>query len=130
MKFYHRTTEEIANSILRSGFCDATGSYMLQGATLTGVWVSDRPLDVDEGARGDVVLEIQLPASKRKFADREIKEEGKPYREWCLSAKLLNTGKCRIANNIVQTVFGAAFGNGNFVAQFMASLWAQYFQNQ
>jgi len=36
--------------ILRDGFRDATGSYMLVGIELTGVWLGE--MDVNEGARG------------------------------------------------------------------------------
>ena len=45
---YHRTSVENAVSILRSGFRDSTGRYMTEHY-FTGVWVSNVPLDVNEG---------------------------------------------------------------------------------
>jgi hypothetical protein len=45
---YHTT--DAAAEILRDGFRDATGSYMLVGIELTGVWLGE--MDVNEGAKG------------------------------------------------------------------------------
>jgi hypothetical protein len=56
---------------------------------LGGVFIADSPLDVNEGAVGDEVLEVILP-SEINIADRELIEEGKPYREWCVPAALRN----------------------------------------
>jgi hypothetical protein len=42
---YHSTVEEAAAAILKQGFRDATGSYMLGGIELTGVWVSNPTRD-------------------------------------------------------------------------------------
>lgn len=52
MRVYHRT--DYAAAILGDGFRDATGTY-LTGEEHSGVWVSDRPLDEDEGADGAVL---------------------------------------------------------------------------
>ena len=51
---YHRT--DAADDILRRGFRDGEGSYMTH-VLLRGVWLSEVPLDVHEGAGGDQVLE-------------------------------------------------------------------------
>jgi hypothetical protein len=48
MLLYHRTSAAGADVILRSGFKDATGAYVM-GREWSGVWVSDRPLDESEG---------------------------------------------------------------------------------
>ena len=45
---YHTT--DAAAGILRDGFRDATGSYMLVDIELTGVWLGE--MDVNEGAKG------------------------------------------------------------------------------
>lgn len=58
MKVYHRTFH--ATEILREGFKDGTGTY-LTDQWFSGVWVSDRPLDLNEGANGDVVLSLEVP---------------------------------------------------------------------
>jgi hypothetical protein len=59
---YHATTGHAAAQILKSGFRDSTGTYMMD-RECTGVFVSDRPLDQNEGAKGDSVLQITLHAS-------------------------------------------------------------------
>lgn len=55
---YHRTPA--ASEILARGFRDAEGTYML-GIVLRGVWLSDVPLDSNEGAKGSELLEVLLP---------------------------------------------------------------------
>ena len=55
-----------------------------------GVWLSNRPLDSNEGAKGDVLLEVQMDLQETDLADFELIEDGKPYREWCLPAELVN----------------------------------------
>ena len=44
---------------------------------------------MNEGAIGDELLEVILP-SEINIADWELIEDGKPYREWCVPAALLN----------------------------------------
>jgi hypothetical protein len=85
---------------LRNGFKDHTGSYLCVGITLTGVFVSDRPLDCNEGARGDTILEIELETGETILEDFELVEEGKPYREWCVPAKILNGGRIRFRESV------------------------------
>jgi hypothetical protein len=94
MKCYHNTFA--AEEILANGFKDATGYYLT--ATLhTGVWFADRPLDVNEGADGDVLLAIDIP--ENLFAEYEWVEEGKGYREALIPAALVNPyGPARIAD--------------------------------
>ncbi len=54
---YHSTTPEAAQSILRDGFRDAEGTYLaVTETTYRGVWLSDRPLDMNEGAKGNTLL--------------------------------------------------------------------------
>lgn len=91
MKFFHRTRAKNAASILKTGFRDTTGTYTMP-ITVTGVWVSNKILDESECAFNDVVLQIQVKVSKKDLDFYEIKEEGKPYREWCFPAQLLNKG--------------------------------------
>ncbi len=87
LRFYHRTPW--AEVIIRDGFRDHEGFYMLGDMMLRGVFLSDVPLDANEGARGDELLEVSLPA-ECDISGYEIIEEGKPYREWCLPAELIN----------------------------------------
>lgn len=84
MKLFHRT--DAAEVILTQGFRDAEGSY-LSNATMRGVFLADVPVDDDEGATGDQLLEVLVDVD---ISNYELVEEGKPFREWCLPAQLLN----------------------------------------
>jgi len=85
MKLYHRTYH--ARKILTQGFRDAT-DYYLTTSLHTGVWFSDRPLDINEGADGDTLLTVDIPESA--VADYEWIEDEKPYREFLIPASLAN----------------------------------------
>jgi hypothetical protein len=55
---YHRTDH--AQAILTQGFRDGEGHYGTD-QVWRGVWLSDRPLDVNEGVCGDTVLFVEIP---------------------------------------------------------------------
>ena len=95
MVLYRRTTKELAESILRDGFRDAEGSY-LTTKLWRGVWLSDRPLDINEGATGDVLLRVELACDEADLQTWQWKEDGKPYREWHIPAEFLN-GKAKVS---------------------------------
>jgi hypothetical protein len=81
---YHTTDQ--AEAILRDGFHDGTGSYMFAGLTLTGVFVSRWPVDVNEGAKGEQVLEVALP-DDLDLEPWEIAEEDRQVWEWCVPGR-------------------------------------------
>jgi hypothetical protein len=56
---------------------------------LTGVFLGDSPMDINEGATGDQVLQVEFPDDVN-LEDVELVEEHKPYREWCVPAALTN----------------------------------------
>ena len=89
MILYHRTTSNAAHAILTSGFRDNTDTYMV-AEKHTGVWLSNVPLDENEGAWGDVLLKVTLALPEKDIAQYEWIEEGKGYREWLLPADLIN----------------------------------------
>ena len=66
-----------------------TGSYMFADFELTGVWLGDSPMDVNEGAAGNQVLRVEF-GDDVDLDDFEVVEEHKPYREWCVPAALIN----------------------------------------
>jgi hypothetical protein len=86
MIFYHTT--DAADAILRDGFRDATGSYMFATLVLTGVWLADSPLDVNEGCKGDQTLRVEFPDDVDLDEFELIQDIG--YREWCVPAALIN----------------------------------------
>lgn len=100
MRLYHRTTSANAASILTRGFKDAVGRYMTEEAH-EGVWLSDRPLDANEGANGDTLLVVDLDVAAEELADKfEWEEEGKPYREFLVPAALVNAnGKIAVVED-------------------------------
>ncbi len=85
MKFFHRTFA--AETILSEGFRDSTGNYMTVEEH-TGVFISDFPLDINEGAKGNQLLMLEIPEGE--VLPYEWEEEDKPYREFCVPAELLN----------------------------------------
>ena len=82
---YHTT--DAAERILDHGFRDSTGSYGLS-FELTGVFLGDSPMDINEGATGNQVLRVEFPDDV-DLDDFELVEDGKPYREWCVPAELI-----------------------------------------
>jgi hypothetical protein len=87
VKLYHATTQEKANKILVNGFIDHEGLYMTS-IWLKGIFFSNYPLDENEGAKGRVVLTVKIPMDI--ITDYELIEDGKPYREWCIPAEIVN----------------------------------------
>jgi hypothetical protein len=96
MTLYHRTTLDIARKIIAEGFRDATGYYLTCNLH-AGVWVSNVPLDANEGACGNALMRIELAKEEREIGSFEWIEDGKGYREWLMPASLLNEfGKIEI----------------------------------
>lgn len=85
MRLFHRTDE--ADAISREGFRDGSGTYMTS-SVYTGVWLSDQPLDANEGAGGRFLLVVEIP--EEVVAPYEWVEEGKGYREFLVPANLVN----------------------------------------
>jgi hypothetical protein len=75
MIVYHSTTAETAKKIIEHGFHDGRGRF-LTASEWVGVWVSDRPLDQNEGAKGDTVLQVNLTVSEEEIAQYEWVQEG------------------------------------------------------
>lgn len=92
-RFYHRTAH--ARAILSGGFRAQSDSESFASSILTGVWLSDYPLDGNEGCKGEELLEVVLDLEDEQLAQYEIQEFGKPYREWCLPETLVNLGEVR-----------------------------------
>jgi hypothetical protein len=91
---YHNTTRENAESILREGFRDHTDEYMTTQLH-TGVWLSDTPLDENEGPCSEALLVLQL--DEVTVAHFEWIEDGKGYREFLVPAAIVNSVKCVLA---------------------------------
>jgi hypothetical protein len=85
MRLYHATTPENAAAILIYGF--KNGEDFSMG--IKGVFLSSYPFNVNDGAeRFRTVLNVKIPVNL--IADYEVIEDGKPYREWCVPAEIVN----------------------------------------
>ena len=89
MTLWHRTDRAAAQDIIENGFRDGEGKYLTKNP-YRGVWVSDEPLNVSDGACGDTLLRIDFKGDEAEIAEHEWREEGKGFREWLIPAKLLN----------------------------------------
>lgn len=90
MRLYHSTTLESAQQILVSGFRDGSDDYGCVGHVLTGVFLADSPVDVNEGAAGDAVLCVDLDVPSDEIDAWEIIEEYKRFREFMIPAATIN----------------------------------------
>lgn len=92
MTLYHRTPA--ADAILAEGFRDGFGLY-LTAQLWSGVWLSDKPLDENEGAKGDDLLALDIPEDA--IAEFEwVQEPSFGYREWLVPAEVVNRYPCRL----------------------------------
>ena len=94
---FHATSTHVANLILADGFRDGQGNFGLVDeqdvpAALSGVFLSDRPLDANEGVwpPPDVVLAVEFDTPLSSLGEWELLEPGKGYREWCIPAAFIN----------------------------------------
>lgn len=85
MILYHRTPA--AKDIMEKGFKDSESNY-LTNRKWSGVWLSDRPLDSNEGAKGNQVLTVEIP--DEVISEYEWVNEGFTYREFLVPAELVN----------------------------------------
>ena len=77
---------------MRDGFRDGECNYLTEDLR-NGVFLSDRPLDGNEGAKGDCLIEVVV--DENAIAQYELSEDGKPYREWNIPAEILNQLRTR-----------------------------------
>jgi len=92
---FHVTSATNASRSLADGFADGHDSY-LTDQIFSGVWLSDRPLDANEGAWGDTVLKITFPCDLADLTKYEWIEGGKNHREWLIPALAINVSSVQI----------------------------------
>jgi hypothetical protein len=90
MILYHRTTRQAAEQIQQQGFRDSTGSY-LTSTQHSGVWLSNVPLDANDGAIGTHLFVLQSTLSDWELSEYEWVEDGKRYREFLVPAEVVNS---------------------------------------
>jgi hypothetical protein len=88
VKLYHRTYA--AEAILRHGFQDSKADFLTLGAH-PGVWVTDRPLDEENGALGNVVLAVSgVPEAEIAPFEWHRSRHPPPLRQFVIPAAILN----------------------------------------
>lgn len=96
MILYHRTNRNAAERILQEGFRAGEGRYMT-ARTFSGVWLSNVPLDQNEGAVGNVLLKVHVNFPAKELRFWEWQEEGKGYREFLIPASVLNPSVTKLS---------------------------------
>lgn len=93
---YHKTTIADARGVLKDGYGDTEWDFGLKDAhtgeevTVTGVWLSDRPLGDTEGPEGDALLEVTVDFSDDQLAAFELTGMMWNARLWVVPAETLN----------------------------------------
>jgi hypothetical protein len=90
-KLFHVASPSVAEAILRDGFVDSEGSYV-NDEVLRGVFLSNRPLDCNEGVRASdgVALAVTFDSiALDELDEHELVEDGKTYREWCIPVDVI-----------------------------------------
>jgi hypothetical protein len=93
LRLFHRTRRTTAAFIRAKGFCDGeSGLRDSKGEVVpvAGVWFSDRPLDSNEDAWGDVLLTLEV--AERHIRQFEVLDQASEerYRKWCIPAAVVN----------------------------------------
>ena len=93
MILYHRTYPEAAQNILENGFRDGEGNYGMT-CKWRGVWLSNEPPDENDGAHGDILLEVNTSVTEAEIAENnwEIIEDSEQHsdRGYCIPAQIVN----------------------------------------
>ena len=96
MVLYHRSTIPGAREIIKHGFEDEKWSFglhdALTGETLKafGVWLTDRPLSVDEGPPGDAILEVRVDFSEEALQAFELLGVFEDARLWVVPTEIVS----------------------------------------
>ncbi|MSR05805.1 MAG: hypothetical protein EXR93_01855 [Gemmatimonadetes bacterium] len=77
MILYHRTLVSLARGIVKEGFGDEKwrfGDDENTGQMLSaeGVWLTDRPVDLEDGPPGAAVLEVEIDLDEESLTGFEI----------------------------------------------------------
>jgi hypothetical protein len=96
MVLYHRSTIAGAREIIKHGFEDEKWGFGLHDA-LTGesikawgVWLTDRPLGLDEGPPGDAMLEVKVDFSEEALQAFELLGVFQDARLWVVPTEIVS----------------------------------------
>ena len=88
MRLIHATNPLAAESILADGFRD--GEKTIGGMPIRDVFLSNRPLDPNEGTKGSTLLIVDIEIEMVEIEKFEILDESATYREFVLPAELIH----------------------------------------
>lgn len=88
MRLFHRTP--CGQKIINEGFRDNEATYMTS-VMHKGVWLSDIPLSVFEGAKGTDLLTLEIPEEVLVEYEWVQEEPGPTYREFLIPAEVVNS---------------------------------------
>jgi len=86
VRVFHRTPH--GQRIINEGFRDTEGTFGT-GVMHRGLWLSDRPLDICEGAKGNDLLSLEIP--DEVLTQYQWVQEGPAYREFLIPAEVVNS---------------------------------------
>ena len=93
---FHRTSIANARSIMKKGFVDRRwdlGPLETEKGgkvSVSGVWLSGRPLNISEGVEGDAQLEVTLNMEDSELEPFELVNFLSDARFWVAPAELIN----------------------------------------
>lgn len=95
MLLFHRTSVSQARAIVKAGFEDEKWNFEADNVTgetvkAIGVWLTDRPLDPEEGPPGAAVLEITLPLPEAALAPFQVHGALADAQLWIIPARVAN----------------------------------------
>ncbi|MFQ5549823.1 MAG: hypothetical protein ACE5FJ_01140 [Gemmatimonadales bacterium] len=103
MFLYHRTSIALARKIVRDGFEDERWNLGLEDSRTgddykpEGIWLTDRPLDRNEGPDGDAVLEVTVSIPEETLLEYELHGVVEGARLWVVPSEIINSkAKVRI----------------------------------
>ena len=102
LTLYHRTSIGDARAVVANGFENQKWRFEHDDGNgevkkALGVWLSDRPLDGEEGPPGDAVLEVALDATEEALELFQLEGVLWNARLWIVPAEVINTrAKVRI----------------------------------
>lgn len=95
LNLYHRTTISDARAIVQNGFENQKWRFeheevISEVKNALGVWLSDRPLDGEDGPPGDAMLEVVMDASEESLELFQLDGVVWEAKLWIVPAELVN----------------------------------------
>ena len=95
LNLYHRTTIGNARAIVQNGFENQKWRFEHEDASgevkkALGVWLSDRPLEGEDGPPGDAILEVVMDASEESLELFQLEGVVWEAQLWIVPAEIVN----------------------------------------